>query len=109
MNDELAAQCMEALGQPRRLAVYRLLVRAGTDGLAVGDIQRALDMPGSTLNHHLGFLVRAGIVDQERQGRAVRCRAAFGTMQAMVDYLTDECCAGVDMAGGPASDADDVA
>jgi DNA-binding transcriptional ArsR family regulator len=95
MNDELAAQCLEALGQPRRLAIYRLLVRAGDTGLAVGDIQKALNMPGSTLNHHLGFLVRAGIVDQERLGREIRCRADFDAMRRMVDYLTAECCLGV--------------
>jgi len=109
MDDELAAQCMEALGQPRRLAIYRLLVRAGEEGLAVGDIQRALDMPGSTLNHHLGFLVRAGIVDQERQGRAILCRADFETMRAMVGYLTDECCAGVIVDGSAANDREGVA
>ena len=97
MNEELAAQCMEALGQPRRLAIFRLLVKAGDDGLSVGEVQRALDMAGSTLNHHLGFLVRSELVTQERDGREIRCRAGFDAMRGVMDFLTSECCTGIEL------------
>jgi ArsR family transcriptional regulator, arsenate/arsenite/antimonite-responsive transcriptional repressor len=111
MDDTDAARALDALGNVKRLAIYRLLVRAGDDGLAVGDVQRALGIPASTLSHHVAWLGRAGLVTQERQGREIRCRADYGVMHALVDFLTDSCCVGVrpaandaetDFAGAPA-------
>jgi ArsR family transcriptional regulator, arsenate/arsenite/antimonite-responsive transcriptional repressor len=78
--------------------VYRLLVRAGRGGLNVGEIGAHLDMPPSTLAHHLRALVDAGLVVQERRGREVVNRADYEAMQRTVSFLTSECCAGVRLA-----------
>lgn len=94
MDVETAARCLAELGNPARLTAYRLLVRAGDDGLTVGEIQRALDMPASTLSHHIAHLVGADLITQRREGRSQRCRARFETMDALLDFLTRECCVG---------------
>lgn len=86
---------MEALGNPTRLAIYRLLVRAGDGGLVVGEIQRAIGIPPSTLSHHIAWLVRAGLLTQERESRELRCRVAFDHMRELLGFLTAECCEGV--------------
>ncbi len=92
--DDLAA-CLETLGHSTRLAAFRLLVRAGPDGLPVGALQRHLGIPGSTLSHHLSHLVAAGLVRQTREGRVLRCTADFERMNGIVAALTAECCVGV--------------
>jgi DNA-binding transcriptional ArsR family regulator len=79
--------------------LYRLLVRAGDDGLNVGDLQRLLEVPPSTLAHHLATLARAGLVTQERRGREVISRADYPAMRALVAYLTEQCCTGVRLEG----------
>lgn len=89
------ARCLEKLGHPTRLEIFRLLVRAGHGGLPVGAIQRHLDIPPSTLSHHIANLVSAGLVGQRREGRVLRCTAEFGRMDGVVSALTAECCAGV--------------
>ena len=96
MHNESAAACMESLGNPTRLTLYRQLVRAGTDGLAVGELQKRLDIPGSTLSHHLQHLVQRELVSQTREGRVLRCCANFSTMTGLVDFLTAECCSDQD-------------
>ena len=95
MTPQHAARCLEKLGNPTRLEVFRLLVKAGEAGLAVGDIQDHLGIPASTLSHHLAHLVNAGLVHQEREGRVLRCRPDFGLMHQVIGFLTEECCAGV--------------
>jgi len=99
MSDDNAAltTCyrLEALGNMTRLAIFRLLVRAGDEGLAVGDIQRALAVPASTLSHHLLRLSHVGLLTQERRGRVRICRADFAAINGVVAYLTEECCTGV--------------
>ena len=89
--DDLA-RCLEKLGNPTRLRIYRLLVRAGPDGLPVGKIQETLGVPASTLSHHIFHLVSAGLVTQTREGRVLRCRPNFDLMDAIVRMLTEECC-----------------
>lgn len=84
---------LEALGAPTRLEIYRTLVRAGDEGLPVGAIQRRLSVPASTLSHHLQRLLHAGLIAQQRQGPSLICRARYPEMQALIGYLTDECCA----------------
>ena len=95
MELEIAARCMEALGNPKRLEIVRLLVKAGPDGLAVGDIRKHLEIPASTLSHHLLHLVGAGVIRQERQGRILRCHPNFNQLQGLAEMLLAECCAGV--------------
>lgn len=95
MELNAAAACLEKLGNPTRLEVIRLLVRAGPEGLAVGEIQRHLGIPASTLSHHVLHLVSAGLVRQERQGRVLRCTPNFDLLNALVAMLTEECCTGV--------------
>jgi DNA-binding transcriptional ArsR family regulator len=92
LSQEEAAQCLETLGHPTRLEIFRLLVRAGEAGLPVGRIQNHLDIPGSTLSHHIGQLVQTGLVRQERAGRSLICLPDFDRMNKVVGYLTDECC-----------------
>ncbi|WP_424985136.1 ArsR/SmtB family transcription factor [Microbulbifer sp. S227A] len=88
-------RALAALGHDARLAIFRLLVRAGHDGLNVGEIGQELDMPASTLAHHLRSLVEAGLVVQERKGRQIVNRVDYDAMQRTVTFLTAECCVGV--------------
>jgi len=92
------ARALAALGHEARLAIYRLLVRAGEGGLNVGEIGAHLKIPASTLAHHLATLVAAGLVIQERHGRAVVNRADYDAMRRTVGFLTDKCCTGVSLA-----------
>jgi DNA-binding transcriptional ArsR family regulator len=93
MKLEKAASQLEALGNPTRLQLYRTLVRAGEEGLPVGRIQEKLDIPASTLSHHLKRLLDKGLVSQERQATTLICRARYPAMQSLIGYLADECCA----------------
>ena len=95
MDEFVAAKSLSALGHEARLAVFRLLVRAGEDGLNVGDIGLHLEIPPSTLAHHLSALVDVGLVQQKRFGREIRNYANYDRMTGLVDFLTRECCAGV--------------
>jgi DNA-binding transcriptional ArsR family regulator len=92
MEHQDAAKKLAELGHTTRLAIYRLLVKAGPSGLAVSDIQQTLDIPGSTLSHHISRLVGAGLMIQERQGRVLRCEACFPALSNLVNYLVEECC-----------------
>jgi DNA-binding transcriptional ArsR family regulator len=96
MEHAQAATALESLGNGTRLAIFRALVRAGTSGMPVGGLKEQLEIPGSTLSHHLSQLVAAGLVRQSREGRVLRCQAEFSTMSELLDYLTDECCADED-------------
>ena len=82
-----AAQGFAAIGSEPRLEVLLALVRAGPDGLIVGDIQKRLDMPASTLTHHLRFLAAAGLIEQTKTGRVIRNHAAFARIEALAAYL----------------------
>lgn len=93
MTNDDAAACMEALGNPLRLGIYRMLVRAGPGGMAVGQVQARMEMAASTLSHHLKALTRVGLIRRERQGTTLRCTADFAVMQGIVDFLAAECCA----------------
>ena len=93
MDIEIAASQLEALGNATRLSIYRTLVRAGVEGLAVGSLQERLGIPASTLSHHLKRLVDTGLVIQDRRATTLICRANYRGMNALVGYLVDECCA----------------
>lgn len=94
-DDDIASAALAALGHPARLGVFRLLVRAGPDGLMVGEIGAHLDMPLSTLAHHLRALKQSGLIQQTRVGREVLTRAETAALQGVVEYLLSECCQGV--------------
>ena len=94
MNEATAAKCLSELGSPTRLAVFRLLVKAGPEGLVVGELQRRLKVPASTLSHHIARLSWAGLVDQRRDGRRLICSTRDGVMTALVTFLSAECCIG---------------
>src|SRR5918993_3723058 len=93
MNIEQAAKQLEALGNPTRLQVYRTLVRAGHNGLPVSRVQEKLGIPASTLSHHLHRLILTGLVTQERQATTLICRANYPAMDALLGFMTKECCA----------------
>jgi DNA-binding transcriptional ArsR family regulator len=96
-SNAAVARALAALGHEARLSIYRLLVRAGKDGLNVGEIGAHLKMPPSTLAHHLSALVSVGLVVQERRGREVVNRADFEAMNRTLAFLTAECCTGVSL------------
>lgn len=96
-SEQQIVRGLAALGNTTRLRLFRLLVRAGRDGLNVGELQRLLDQPASTLAHHLGKLARAGLVAQTRHGREVICTAEYERMNGLLAYLTDQCCSGVSL------------
>ena len=89
-----AVAALGALAQEHRLAVFRLLVEAGSNGLAAGTIARALDIPNSSLSFHLSQLSRAGLIAHERRHRSLIYRADYAAMSALVAYLMENCCAG---------------
>ncbi|WP_353475291.1 metalloregulator ArsR/SmtB family transcription factor [Salipiger sp. H15] len=89
------ARALAALGHDARLSIFRLLVKAGPEGLRVGDIGAHLGLAPSTLAHHLSALTAAGLVLQERQGREVINRVDYPAVERVVGFLTSECCAGV--------------
>lgn len=97
------ARALAALGHDARLSIFRLLVKAGDDGLRVGDIGAHLGLAPSTLAHHLSSLVDAGLVVQDKQGREVFSRVDFTAMHGVLAFLTSECCSGVTVQ--PAEDA----
>lgn len=82
-----------ALGHATRLAIFRLLVEAGNDGRMAGQIGDTLDVPPATLSFHLKELLRAGLIRNESLGRHVCYRANFDAMNALIAYLTENCCA----------------
>ncbi|MBS7457294.1 ArsR/SmtB family transcription factor [Coralloluteibacterium stylophorae] len=94
MEHEAATHALSALGHATRLAVFRLLVEAGHGGRLAGDIATALGLPGATLSFHLKELSAAGLVVGEQRGRTIRYRADFAAMDALLAYLTRNCCAG---------------
>jgi len=91
MDPEDAASALGSLAQVNRLAIYRLLVKAGTDGLPAGEISRELGIPPSSLSFHLSQLTRSGMVTQERQSRNLIYRADFPAMNQLIDYLLEHC------------------
>lgn len=92
MNSEKAATQLAELGHITRLEIYRLLVKSGEQGLPVSIIQETLDVPGSTLSHHITRLMRVGLVKQEREGRVLRCHAQYNQLKQLINFLLEECC-----------------
>ena len=91
---EAHAEQLGALGHPARLAILRHVVKAGPDGAAAGEIQAKLDIPASTLSHHIDRLARNGLLQARREGTFIYYSAAFTTLRALTDYLWEDCCKG---------------
>ena len=92
MDNDTAASLMSQLGNPTRLKIVRELVRAGRSGMSVGDIQRRLGVPHSTLSHHIRLLCSVGLVRQVREGTVLRCFVDYLKVEGIVQFLTKECC-----------------
>lgn len=94
MNSNDAVAALAALAQETRLAVFRLLVQAGEEGIVAGDIAQQLAVPAATLSFHLKELAHAGLIAGTQAGRNVIYRAAYAAMDELIAYLTDNCCQG---------------
>jgi len=91
---ELHAKRLGELGNLTRLSIFRVLVKAGRKGVAVGDVQKILDIPGSTLSHHISRMVNAGLVEQRRESRTLYCLPLMDAVKETADFLLSECCSG---------------
>jgi len=94
MDEDQVVAALGALAQPVRLKVFRALVVVGSSGLTPGAMAEGLAIPQNTLSFHLKELTAAGLVSQERVGRNIVYRAAYERMNALLGYLTDNCCQG---------------
>ena len=94
MESNLAVQRLSALAQESRLAVFRLLIKAGPEGLAAGEIARALAITPNTLSAQLNILAHAGLVASRRDGRSIIYAADFDGMSTLLLYLMEDCCQG---------------
>lgn len=94
MDTITALAALNALSHESRLAAFRALVQAGPDGLSVGELRGQLQLAPATLTAHLNVLRAAGMVQDQREGRVIRVRADYPRMDALLAYLTENCCAG---------------
>jgi ArsR family transcriptional regulator len=92
MDTKQAIAALAALAQETRLAIFRMLVEAGPSGLPAGAIAERLAVPASSLSFHLAHLTRAGLLVQQRHSRSLIYSADFGATDALVGYLTENCC-----------------
>ncbi len=88
------AEAFKALGHPSRLAVLRRLVRGGEEGTLLGELQQALEIPASTLNHHLESLASVGLIKATRDGTRIRYEVRYPALHALTNYLWEDCCKG---------------
>jgi ArsR family transcriptional regulator len=94
MNDAAAVAALAALAHGDRLAAFRMLVRAGPDGMASGGIAEALSVPPTRMSFHLSTLERAGLLRSWRDGRRILYAANYGHMRQLLAFLTEDCCSG---------------
>jgi DNA-binding transcriptional ArsR family regulator len=93
-----ALEAFGALSNEHRLGIFRLLVQAGPEGLAAGDIAEKLGLPASSLSFHLAHLTRAGLTEQRRESRSLIYSANFDTMNGLIAFMTENCCGGASCA-----------
>ena len=98
MKNPDAVLALSAIAQEHRLAIYRLLVQAGPEGMPAGAIAETLELPPSSLSFHLAHLTRAGLIEQRRESRSLIYSADFERMNALVGFLTENCCGGASCA-----------
>ena len=103
MEKSNAVAALAALAQDNRLDVYRLLVQAGPDGLPAGQVAATLGLAPNTLTFHFDRLRAAGLVSVRRDGRSMIYAAQYATMNALLGYLTDNCCQGAPDTCAPAA------
>ena len=94
MESNMAVAALAALAQEHRLALFRLLVQAGREGMAAGANADSLGLPNSSLSFHLAQLNRAGLIGQKRRSRSLIYTANYPAMNALVAYLMENCCGG---------------
>ena len=94
MKIDAAVQSLVALAQETRLAIFRLLVEAGPEGMNAGAIADAVGVPAATLSFHIAQLARAGLVTSRQESRFIFYAANFAAMDDLIAYLTDNCCQG---------------
>ncbi|WP_338446472.1 metalloregulator ArsR/SmtB family transcription factor [Pelagerythrobacter marensis] len=95
MQADHVIRALSALAQEHRLGAFRLLVQAGEDGVAAGVLAERLDVPPSSMSFHLAQLANAGLVTQRRESRSIIYSADYAAMNALMGYLTENCCGGV--------------
>lgn len=96
MDSTATILALSALAHEHRLAIYRMLVERGPEGMPAGDIAERLGVPSSSLTFHTQALLRAGLIRQERASRQLLYSADFAAMNALVGFLTENCCGGAD-------------
>jgi len=92
MDTDWVAKAFKELGHPFRLTIFRYLVKSRHQGLPVGGLQQVLDIPNSTLSHHISALVAAGLIQQQREGRTLYCIPQYQTLNNLITFLLEECC-----------------
>lgn len=92
MEIDVIAKALKELGHPTRLAIFKRLVKSGEKGIAVGVVQEELNIPGSTLSHHISGLMSAGLIKQRREGRILYCVVEYDKLLSVITFLQDECC-----------------
>lgn len=92
MDIELAANQLSELGHATRLKIFRYLTRNGRNGTPVGEVQKTLGVPASTLSHHINRLVSVGLVVQRREGRTLYCVPQIDELDGLIAFIQDECC-----------------
>ena len=105
MDKKTAINAFSALSQQTRLDVFRLLIKAGGNGLLSGEIGDLLDVRQNTMSTNLNILLRAGLIRNEREGRSVRYFADMDGIGNLINYLLEDCCGGVPALCGPTVDA----
>ncbi len=105
MVAKLATEAFGALAQDTRLAVFRLLVEAGAEGMPAGEIARHLGVPHNTMSTHLAILARAGLVASRRESRSVIYAADYGGIRALIAFMVQDCCRGRPEVCAPLLDA----
>lgn len=101
MEVKTAVIALTALAQETRLRIFRLLVQAGPEGIAAGDVAEELDIPAATLTFHLKELSHAGLIDSEREGRSIRYALRVEGIRDLLNYLLHDCCKGRPELCGP--------
>ncbi|MBO9378148.1 metalloregulator ArsR/SmtB family transcription factor [Sphingomonas histidinilytica] len=99
-----AAAALSALGHTGRLSIFRLLVQAGREGVAAGEIARRLHVPPNTLSSNLNILSNVGLIESRREGRSIIYTARYGDMTELLEYLMEDCCNGAPEICAPLAD-----